>query len=54
VAGDPQTFLMPSKSDERYNWVSVRLAEIDDEQPRAIVIDAWRTVVPKGVAQARS
>lgn len=54
VAGDPQTFLMPSKSDERYNWVQVRLDEIDDEQLRAIVIDAWRMVVPKGVAQART
>jgi hypothetical protein len=54
VAGDPQTFLMPSKSDERYNWVQVRLDEIDDEQLRVIVIDAWRMVVPKSVAKERT
>ncbi|HXR41940.1 MAG TPA: MmcQ/YjbR family DNA-binding protein, partial [Acidothermaceae bacterium] len=29
VASDPDTFLMPIKSDERYNWVRVRLAAID-------------------------
>lgn len=54
VAGQPQTFLMPSKSDERYNWVQVRLDGIDGEQLRAIVLDAWRMVVPKGVAKAHT
>ena len=52
VAGDPETFMMPSKSDERYNWVQVRLDAIDEEQLRAIVIDAWQMVVPKSVAKA--
>lgn len=50
VAGDPDTFLMPLKSDERYNWVRVRLAAIDVEQLHEIVVDAWRMCVPKGVA----
>jgi hypothetical protein len=44
---------MPVRSDERYNWVRVRLAAIDEEQLREIVLDAWRMVVPKRVAAER-
>jgi hypothetical protein len=50
VASDPEKFLMPEKSDERYNWVRVRLAAIDEEELRELVFDSWRMVVPKGVA----
>lgn len=50
VQSDPDTFLMPLRSDERYNWVRVRLAAIDAAQLREIVVDAWRMVVPKRVA----
>jgi hypothetical protein len=50
VASDPDTFLMPIKSDERYNWVRVRLAAIDEAQLRELVIDAWQMCVPKRVA----
>lgn len=53
VASEPDTFLMPVRSDERYNWVRVRLAAIDVEQLREIVLDAWRMVVPKRVAAER-
>jgi hypothetical protein len=53
VASEPETFLMPVRSDERYNWVRVRLAAIDEEQLREIVLDAWRMVVPKRVAAER-
>jgi hypothetical protein len=53
VASEPETFLMPGRSDERYNWVRVRLAAIDDEQLREIVLDAWRMVVPKRVSAER-
>jgi hypothetical protein len=53
VASEPETFLMPVRSDERYNWVRVRLAAIDDEQLREIVLDAWRMVVPKRVSAER-
>jgi hypothetical protein len=41
---------MPVKSDERYNWVVVRLTEIDRDELREIVEDAWRMVVPKRLA----
>ncbi len=50
VASDPAKFLMPEQSDLRYNWVVVRLAEIDHEEMRELVVDAWRMVVPKRVA----
>lgn len=50
VASDPDTFLMPIPSDERYNWVQVRLAAIDEAQLHELVLDAWQMVVPKRVA----
>ncbi|GGO10667.1 hypothetical protein GCM10010116_21420 [Microbispora rosea subsp. aerata] len=52
VASDPDKFLMPVPSDERYNWVRVRLAAIDTVELAEIVTDAWRMVVPKRVAAA--
>ena len=52
VAAEPDKFLMPERSDERYNWVQVRLAAIDEEELRELVIDAWRMCVPKKVAAA--
>jgi hypothetical protein len=50
VASEPDKFLMPKRSDLRYNWVVVRLEAIDDVEMREIVLDAWRMVVPKRVA----
>jgi hypothetical protein len=52
IASDPEKFLMPKPSDLRYNWVVVRLAAIDEEEMRELVLDAWRMVVPKSVAAA--
>lgn len=52
VAAEPEKFLMPERSDERYNWVRVRLAALDDGEMRELVTDAWRMVVPKRVAAA--
>jgi hypothetical protein len=52
VATEPDKFMMPKTSDLRYNWVVVRLAAIDQIEMREIVVDAWRMVVPKGVAAA--
>jgi hypothetical protein len=50
VASQPGKFMMPSRSDLRYNWVVVRLAAIDATEMRELVLDAWRMVVPKRVA----
>jgi hypothetical protein len=52
VAAEPEKFLMPDRSDLRYNWVQVRLAAIDEDELRELVTDAWRMCVPKKVAAA--
>jgi len=52
VASEPEKFLMPVRSDERYNWVRVRLAKIDEAELRELIIDSWRMCVPKRVAEA--
>lgn len=50
IASEPAKFLMPKQSDQRYNWVVVRLDAIDEDEMREIVVAAWRMVVPKKVA----
>ncbi len=50
VASEPDKFLMPRPSDMRYQWVCVRLATIDVDELRELLIDAWRMCVPKKVA----
>ena len=46
----PEKYLLPKPSDLRYQWVVVRLAEIDEQELRELVLDAWRMVVPKRLA----
>ena len=50
IAAEPEKFHPPARADERYNWVRVWLAAIDQDEMRELVIDAWRMVVPKRVA----
>ncbi len=52
VASDPEKFLLPRPSELRWNWVVVRLGRIDAAEMREIVLDAWRMVVPRRVADA--
>jgi hypothetical protein len=52
VAAEPDKFYLPRPSEERYNWVMVRLAAIDEAELAEIVFDAWLMVAPKRVAQA--
>jgi hypothetical protein len=52
IASEPEKFMMPKRSDQRYNWVVVRLVAIDEVEMREIVVEAWRLVVPKRVAAA--
>ena len=52
IASEPEKFLMPKPTDQRYNWVVVRLAAIDETEMRELVLDAWRMVVPKRVSAA--
>ena len=50
VASAPDKFLMPRRSELRYNWVQVRLDALDHAEMRELVLDAWQMVVPKSVA----
>ena len=50
VASDPATFMMPLPADERYQWVRARLAALDPDELRELLIDAWRMVMPKTIA----
>jgi hypothetical protein len=50
VASEPGKFMMPLRSDERYNWVRARLPVLDQDELRELLIDAWCMVVPKKTA----
>jgi hypothetical protein len=50
LAAYPDKFLPPSKADERYQWIEVDLAAIDETELRELVLDAWAMCVPKKVA----
>ncbi len=50
VRSEPRKFMMPRGGDLRYHWVVVRLAAIDAAEMRELVLDAWRFVVPRRVA----
>jgi hypothetical protein len=52
VESEPEKFFMPSAGDLRYNWAEVRLAAIDADEMRELVLDAWAMVVPQSVADA--
>jgi hypothetical protein len=52
IETEPHKYMLPRESDLRYNWAVVRLAAIDAEEMRELVIDAWAFVVPKSVAAA--
>lgn len=52
VESRPDTFQLPPPGDMRYQWVVARTSALDLDEMREMVIDAWRMVVPKGVARA--
>jgi hypothetical protein len=49
VESDPDKYAMPVEADLKYDWAVVRLAAIDREEMRELVLDAWSMVVPKYV-----
>jgi len=53
VAAEPAKFALPPTSDMRFNWVMVRLAEIDVAEMTELVLAAWAMVVPKKVSRER-
>ncbi|SHN48115.1 MmcQ/YjbR family DNA-binding protein [Cryptosporangium aurantiacum] len=52
LAARPEVFLPPDRSDERFNWLQLRLAAVELPELEELVLDAWRMVVPKKVATA--
>ena len=52
IASSPEKFMLPRKSDMRYNWVHTRLSALAPDEMRELVVDAWTMVVPKSVAAA--
>lgn len=51
IASEPDKFLWPAQSDLRYQWVRARLAALDLDELRELVVNAWRMTVPKKVWQ---
>ena len=49
VAAEPEKFMLPRKSEMRYNWILVRLEAIELDELRELIIDGWRMCVPKSV-----
>ena len=49
VASDPETFMMPGESDLRFQWAEARMAKLEFEEMRDLVIYAWSMCVPKYV-----
>jgi hypothetical protein len=50
IAAEPIKFLMPRKSDERYQWVVARTNEIGPVEMAELVLDAWCIVVSRKAA----
>ena len=51
VEAEPEKFMLPKPADLRYNWAVVRLAELDANELRDLVVDAWAMVVPQSVSE---
>ncbi len=51
IAAEPHKFAMPGVGDQRYNWIHVDLAAIDEEELRELVTDAWRMCAPRTVVR---
>jgi hypothetical protein len=52
IASQPDLFLMPRLSDQRFHWINARMAVLGEDEMAELITDAWRMVVPKKVAAA--
>jgi hypothetical protein len=52
VESEPEKFSLPDASNMRYHWAVVRLDAVDEDEMRALVLDAWAMVVPNKVVAA--
>ena len=47
VASDPETFYLPGQIDLRYQWVCAHVGQLDEQEMRELVVDAWRMCTPR-------
>ncbi|WP_371406898.1 MmcQ/YjbR family DNA-binding protein [Kribbella sp. NBC_00662] len=52
LAAEPDKFLPPRPSDERFQWIELNLAAVDYDELRELILDAWSMCVPKKVRAA--
>jgi hypothetical protein len=55
TAADVRAVALPLPRTEEHlihDWVHARMAALDPDEMRELIIDAWRMVVPKKVAAA--
>jgi hypothetical protein len=52
IGGSPDRFMQPSRADLRYHWVLARMDALDRREMEELVLDAWRMVVPKHLAES--
>jgi hypothetical protein len=51
VGADPETFGVASHVG-RYGWTTIRLARVDPDELRELVVEAWRRTAPKRAVAA--
>ena len=51
IAAAPETFGVPAYVG-RHGWVSVRLATVDPDELRELLVEAWRQTAPKRLVAA--
>ena len=49
LANEPELFLPPAKSDERYQWLQARMDALVTDRLEELIVDAWTMCVPKSV-----
>jgi hypothetical protein len=50
IASAPHKFFLPKPSELRFQWVEAWTAELDVDELRELVIEAWRMCVPKKIS----
>lgn len=50
IAHEPHKFFMKPGHDDNFHWMRVRLAAIDLDELRTILVDSWRQAAPKRLA----
>ncbi len=49
VDSEPEKFRLPDECDRKYTWAEARLAALEPDQMRDLVLEAWSMVVPQYV-----